>query len=94
MIAPDVNILFYELDITNSRYHEINLFLRRNSRRKFVLLSKVTSHFMTTYSRYIDDVGSIIEDVVLQYKKNKKSTTELSPRQLGQILEPQINTGL
>lgn len=94
MIAPDVNVIFYFLDVKSHHYFDVRKFIKQNPRRTFVILSKVSSHFIATYSGYITDVGSIIEDVILSYKSQRKSQAKLTARDLTLILEPKIENRL
>ena len=94
MIAPDVNIIFSVIDASNREHTRTKIFLKRNNRRKFVVLSKVSAHFQTTYARYIEDVGSIVITAVKSYKQNRKATFSLTPKSINQILMPIIDKEL
>lgn len=72
MISNDVNVIFYYFD-RNSKFHNgTAYFVKKNSRRKYIHLSRVGNSFIATYADYLRDVGTIIERCITKYLESKK----------------------
>lgn len=71
MISNDVNVIFAYLDLTHINHKDSFLYVRKNKRREHINLFTVNNTFLSTYSDYIKDVGTIIEREIVLFKKQR-----------------------
>lgn len=91
MISNDVNVIFAYLDRQNKQHKAVKILVKKNKRRKYVLLAQVYKTFLYTYGRIIKLVGVLITSEVLQYrKKNENSTRNKDKEFILRMLETSI----
>jgi hypothetical protein len=78
MISSDVNVFFAYGDIMHPRHKEVSLFILKNLRKPFILLNRVKTSFLYTYSDYLKECSRIVSYGVAQNRGGARSPIAVS----------------
>ena len=80
MISNDVNVIFAYIDMKHKFHIKSSLFVNKNQRRKYVMLSTVSKNFIKTYKQY--EKIQMVE--IISHKKSGSKSRFFGPGGVGQ----------